>query len=388
MKKYVIITGGQLENKGAQAMTFITVTQAKRLFPDCDVVLLSNYDANRSSEEKQKYNFIIQRFPSLHFPFEIPLYLYGPTQKEFKDLFRNAVCLFDISGYRLGSNWGIKKTLTYCGSILLAKRFHVPVYIMPQSFGPFRYREYFGVFHHSVMRIIRKALSYSKVIMARENDGKKLLEEKFGLTNVVKTSDMVLQSPPADPAAVYRMLPSLRTIDVEKDSVALIPNSKNNQYGDADKVYRLYNRIIGFLLDNGKRVYLIYHSINDKEICAKLKNTFAENDRVVLIDQELSCIEYSMNISKFDYIIASRYHSIIHAYKERVPALIIGWAIKYQDLASDFHQDQFCVNVAELNEDEIIKRLSVLNSEFREQSAVIGEGLKAMEQHNVFDYIG
>lgn len=35
MKKYILVTGGELRNKGAQAMTFITVDQIAKKFSEC-----------------------------------------------------------------------------------------------------------------------------------------------------------------------------------------------------------------------------------------------------------------------------------------------------------------------------------------------------------------
>ena len=37
----IIITGGELFNKGAQAMTFVTVNELKKRFPDHQIYLLS-----------------------------------------------------------------------------------------------------------------------------------------------------------------------------------------------------------------------------------------------------------------------------------------------------------------------------------------------------------
>ena len=45
---YILITGGNLINKGAQAMTFIAVDEIKRRFPDREVVVISDVDAARS----------------------------------------------------------------------------------------------------------------------------------------------------------------------------------------------------------------------------------------------------------------------------------------------------------------------------------------------------
>ena len=64
MSRYVLITGGELQNKGAQAMTFITVSEVKKRFPDRKIVLLSTVDYKRTAEEKDNYAFDILPFPS------------------------------------------------------------------------------------------------------------------------------------------------------------------------------------------------------------------------------------------------------------------------------------------------------------------------------------
>ena len=53
----IIITGGELFNKGAQAMTFVTVSELKKRFPNHKIILLSEMDKRRPKEEKAKYAF-------------------------------------------------------------------------------------------------------------------------------------------------------------------------------------------------------------------------------------------------------------------------------------------------------------------------------------------
>ena len=61
------------------------------------------------------------------------------------------------------------------------------------------------------------------------------------------------------------------------------------------------------------------------------------------------------NIFKnFDFVIASRYHSIIHGYEVGVPAVIIGWAEKYHELANLFEQEEFIFDTREkINLDDL-----------------------------------
>ena len=53
----IIITGGELFNKGAQAMTFVAVDELRKRFPEHEVCLLSEMDLERPEEERRKYAF-------------------------------------------------------------------------------------------------------------------------------------------------------------------------------------------------------------------------------------------------------------------------------------------------------------------------------------------
>ena len=49
----IIVTGGELFNKGAQAMTFIAVSELRRRFPNHEIFLLSEMDFARPQAEKE-----------------------------------------------------------------------------------------------------------------------------------------------------------------------------------------------------------------------------------------------------------------------------------------------------------------------------------------------
>ena len=53
----IIITGGELFNKGAQAMTFVAVDELKKRFPEHEIYLLSEMDLERPKAEREQYAF-------------------------------------------------------------------------------------------------------------------------------------------------------------------------------------------------------------------------------------------------------------------------------------------------------------------------------------------
>ena len=50
---------------------------------------------------------------------------------------KNLDAVIDISGFSPGSKWANRVPFWYLDKISLARKYHVPIYLMPQSFGSF-----------------------------------------------------------------------------------------------------------------------------------------------------------------------------------------------------------------------------------------------------------
>lgn len=392
MQKYVIVFGGELKNKGAQAMSFITVDEVAKRHPECRVVLVSAQDYVRDEAEKANYKFEIlpflniKRVLALSSPFKKLVFKQDDLYQKYSNIIQNTIAVIDISGYALGSDWGATIATRIMLRVLLAKHNKIPYYFMPQSFGPFDFK---GKQAPLANFMIKHYMKYPKVIYAREQAGKILLEEKYKLKNVKKSFDLVLQNKGIDEKNVYEKVPPIYLEEIADNSVAIIPNSKNIKFGDGKELNLCYKEIINFLLEQEKNVYFVYHAIEDLEVCKQIKNEFFKEDsRIKIVEKELSCIEFDKIVSKFDYVIASRYHSIVHAYKESVPAVIFGWAIKYCELSSAFNQQQYQFDVRrKLNVSEILSKLRHMDENYKEESKTIKNILVDIQKDNVFDVI-
>lgn len=394
MKKYIIITGGELKNKGAQAMSFVTIDEMKRRYPECEVVLFSWMDYKRSEDEKNNYKFRILPFPGFGESLSLCTGLLkkrylrrenGKAFAEYKSIFENAAMLLDISGFSLGSKWPDAANKDYIRRLRLAKHFKIPVYLMPQSFGPFDYE---GKNAKKINKWIKKYLSTAKLVMAREYEGAQLLRDNYCLGNVIKTPDLVLQNKEIDLNNIYKQIPRKKNVVLEH-SVAIIPNFKNRVFGDEKKLLELYDSIISLLLEKDYNVYFIYHAIEDLAICKQIKETFFPNcERVILIEDELSCVDFDEVVGNFDFIIGSRYHSVVHAYKRGVPAVVLGWATKYQELTRALCQEQYCFSVEnDIIYGEITEKVSQLCDRFRDESSIISAKVSDIQKENVYDLI-
>jgi coenzyme F420-reducing hydrogenase beta subunit/polysaccharide pyruvyl transferase WcaK-like protein len=372
IRKNIIIFGGELSNKGAQAMTFSVVDQLKLKYPDKEIFLFSKKDYERSEMDKSQYRFRI-------LPCEIGTLcnlIYGKRmidlhdissnqtiEKKIKEVIDSAAFCIDISGYSLSSQFskkskmkGILVQYKYLMRIMLAKKFSIPFFTLPQSFGPFDYSFFEKILLFPIMKQI---LKYPKKIYCREKQGLMDLTH-FTKDNLEREKDIVLLNDGYNVKNIFNDV-KIKKINIPQNSVGIIPNEKVMERTERKRMYDVYKNTIRELLSVGKKVHILRHSQEDLDICIEIKKMFLDNENVVLLIDDLNSIELEQIIKQFDFIIGSRYHSIIHAYKNGIPAIAIGWAIKYEELLKDFKQEKYLFDVRKkLNEKEFYFGLKTL----------------------------
>ena len=391
--KNIIITGGELFNKGAQAMTFITVDEMKKRFPEHRILVLSEMDLQRPKEERAQYAFDFIGWYPLKFAkcqtnHVLKLICLMRNRKELleaEEIYNNTDLMIDISGYALGSNWSEKTCNRYLDHLEFAKAFHIPVYLMPQSFGPFDFK---GKSGKRIEQRIKKLLPTVKTICAREYEGAQELKNQFHLQNVILANDMVVNNHGIDLKNIYLKVPITELPDILPESVAIIPNQRNYAIAGKDAAQQLYLSVINQLLQHNLTIYLLVHSDMDKEICKELKKEFHLENRVILIESEMNCIEFNETVKQFQFVIASRFHAIVHAFKNGVPCIALGWAVKYHDLMKQFEQEQFMMDVRhEISKEHLNKIIQNMIEERDKQSCIIQKKVCELQERDIFEII-
>jgi colanic acid/amylovoran biosynthesis protein len=310
-------------------------------------------DSLRDQEEKNKYTFDITSYSFLD-----KLYLAGGfykviyytylfiKRKSFannishlsllQSYFHDSDSFLDISGYAFSSKWGFQKSFSYLMNLVICKKFNIKVYLLPQSFGPFNFSNIFYKF--LIVKFMKKYLPYARKIYSRETEGYNFLTP-YSKKNIYKSSDFVLQS-----KNDFNLKNIFANHSIDKTnfkinikSVAIIPNEKIFNYSNVN-LYDIYKSIIQYLVSLNYHVVLIYHSTEDYRICKNIYDSSNQKENISILVKELNCIDLETILGKFDFIIASRYHSIIHSYKMNTPAIVIGWAVKYAELLENFDQ--------------------------------------------------
>ena len=388
----IIITGGGMVNKGAQAMTLIAVHELRRRFPDHRIFLYSPVDLANKNLDKLQFAFDFTGW----YPMKFARCQHKPLQRmlcllrsraellEAETIYRNTEFIVDISGYALGSNWSDKVCNDFLDILEFAGDFGIPVYLMPQSFGPFD----FSTDRQALDSRIRKLLPAVKMIFAREQEGYDALTKTYGLTNVRLATDLVLGSKGIDLKNVFKVLPEIKLPEITENSVAVIPNSMNASVSSEEAVVAVYTEVVEKLLSLEKTVYLLSHSTMDAALCRTLKARFENQDTVILLEQDFSCLEFNELVQKFRYLVASRFHSIVHAYKNGIPCIALGWATKYHDLLKLFGQERYVFDVrSSTGTAQMLDAIAQMDGCYAEEADRIRRGLVDVQQENVFDVL-
>ncbi|MFS0724087.1 polysaccharide pyruvyl transferase family protein [Paenibacillus sp. 1P07SE] len=385
----IIIVGGQMENKGAQAMTFTVINEIRKRYPGKEIYV-------NCQDPDKNYNFNLLRI-GRKLKLEMIGGLYGMLGKvlpkasnvnvnrqEMEALLGDTDLMIDISGFALSSQFSFRHSLNYMANIMLAKKYNVPMVLMSQSFGPFDYK---GIDKLIIPPLIRKHISYPKRIYAREFEGQRYMSQ-YTKDNLHKSVDIVLQGSEFNIDHLFRpgTYQTGAGVAVKPDSVAIIPNVKTMKYGTREEMLSLYQKMVDQLLLKGKHIYLLRHSTEDLEICKEIKGRYPEQERVVLLEKEYDCIEIHHILNQFDFIVGSRYHSIIHAYKNGIPVLALGWATKYKELLGIFGQSDYIFDVRNLEHAErsIGLALTQMIDRRDEEAAKIRAKMEELQEVNIF----
>lgn len=399
-KSVIVIVGGNFQNKGAQSMLFVTVSEIKKRNPNADIYFATweKPDLSNYTFSSVFYNMNAQKIALGEKSILFTEALKNPLRKllgrktvslrdlsAYRKLLKKADCIIDISGFELSSEENRNGNLFYLNNIRLARKNNIPIILMPQSFGPFDY----GEDCRDILSQIPELMRYPKRVFTREKAGAEALQA-LEITDTLYSPDLVLQNNRTDLSLIFKTIPEIRVPQIEKNSVAIIPNHHCFSGENKTPVFEIYRELIALLRKESKNVYLFRHASEDLAICRELKAMFAEDENVVLLTEDFSGLEYSELIKQFEFAVCSRYHGVVHAYRNGIPCIVVGWAAKYRELAEITAQESYCYLMDSLlqNTEKLTESVSYLSHNYAKESETIKERIQEIQKTSVFDSLG
>ena len=396
MGKKILVVGGSFKDKGSQSKLFVVTDMLKKRFNDCQVYFACNGEQYNESDyrfikvpyTRQYQDLILGKGTSIltNISQMIRKKDDGSTI-DIRKLFSLIDLIIDISDLILTDRSTLAEHKSYLDTIRIAKKFNIPMILMPQSFGPFKD---YSLDNMDIVKEMMDLLFYPKAVYAREEDGYDELMGYFGLDNLRRSADLVLQTKDLNITNVCSPLYTPNIPDIkEGNNVAVIPNNHYFTKKLLNHSYAFYFRLIEKLIESKKEVYLFCFSSSDLEICKKIAAMFPYNDHVHLIEQEFDSIEYDFIIRYFDFVVCSRYHGCVHAYKNLIPGLVLGSTVRYRELAKLMNQENYFIDILSesFNDKPWMDAIDYLVKNRDQERAVIQNRLEEIQSNSCFEIL-
>lgn len=182
------------------------------------------------------------------------------------------------------------------------------------------------------------------LILARESLTYKVLIEK-GLTNV----ELV-----ADPAftMVKEELPLPKGWK-ENDTIGL--NFSPLVMERNPKAMEAIIDLVKYILEETKSVIALTPHVmedgnDDSEILKVLYDMFKDTNRIILLPNNLTAVQYKGYIARMRFFIGARTHATIAAYSNCVPTMVLGYSIKSRGIAKDlFGEEKLVLGINDIS---------------------------------------
>ncbi|ALZ99136.1 polysaccharide pyruvyl transferase family protein [Corynebacterium glutamicum] len=363
MTKTIIIPSCDDGNRGDQALVWQTrqIAQAAGLADECKMITdnlngsvqsqeegigllvpILGHPASRyqpkSNLEYGKMIFLVWGLISLFDGFRSFLLLLKPTRKlaslflneaereTFSEIATSDACFVKGGGFIHSMNSAADSYKAYflLYHVFLAQSLGVPVYVMPNSFGPFG-----GALYQF---IVRRALKRCRVVTSRESISQNMLSG-IGIESE-RFPDLAfgLESEPVEPGALtdFKRIASGRPIVGITARPYRFPGSNDPANSYKSYVFEMANTAKG-LFERGYFPVFVEHvvseGVHEKDIAAieAIVGELEDGQFGVFSNPSLNCRQIKSLYGECDFVIGTRFHSVIFALAEGTPAFAVGY---------------------------------------------------------------
>ena len=278
-------------------------------------------------------------------PYKKMCFFLSEKSKTTLNLYRESKAAFVKGGGFLQSYGGITTfyfIYYHLYPIYLANRMDIPVYIMPNSFGPLD--------GFSAKWQVHKALSKCKHIACRESISYDYMTLIFPDIKFKLTDDLGFYLQP-DKNTDFPLLKSEKMVAITARPYRFPEHNKGNG--------AYYQKYVSSLAEVAKHIYLdgympvfVQHTLaindheDDKRCIDDVCRLLNQGEYQVIENREYNCMQLKQVYSHFQAIIGTRFHSVIFSIASCVPALAIAYGgNKARGIMRDNQLEQYVIDI-------------------------------------------
>jgi colanic acid/amylovoran biosynthesis protein len=330
MTKIIELKGLQFENKGSELMLYSILDKVRNSLENVAFTMgpdLKNRPYKKIVKKDiypkawfQKYGFqigyVLNKFP------QKVTELFGFIKDSQVDI------VFDGSGFTYGDQWPEKNIIQMARYIKKWKKQGTKVVLLPQAFGPFNNKK--------IKPYLNSIVKYADKIYPRDKVSYNYITEVVGQKNNIRIyPDFTVLTP--------GILPNkMKTTQL---NAAIIPNSNMIRKTNENKKNNYVPFLVSFIKELKKLDYipflLIHAGKDDQKLATEIENKLREDIQIIKEDDP---IKIKGIIGSCEIVFSSRYHGLINALSQGVPAIGTSWSHKYKELFNFYEYPEFLLS--------------------------------------------
>ena len=376
------------DNSGDAALLAALIADVKQAFGNVDLVALTMDDIQPSTSFEGvplRASFMYYVFNTIHFRpaklvvsalivtwtlawaiaarmrVRLPL---SPHLKSLCQLYRDADLVVAVGGGYLSGKTGLASTVTLtlmAHPIWLAAILRTPTVIYPQSIGPFGNR--------AQRSLVRHALDSVDLLLVREDISMRVVSEMHVHSEVVRSVDGAF----ALPDVVTQ--PAPKCIERHGKCRPLVGITVRAWLaGEQQTTFeKSVAEVCDYLVREGYYVIFIpqvtsvHHNDDDREVAARVRAFMRLRGNVEVISENLDYLAVRKLCASCDYLIGTRFHSVIFALSGQVPACAIEYEHKTSGIMRDLGLETWVMRIEDVTASELVammKRLIAAREEY------------------------
>lgn len=343
------IRGISFPNKGSHLMLLSIISKLRRFYPDAQLTMSpGRRPGHRDFQDISgagllpKLDLSFRSFDFGHSGRFIP--------KRVREMYglvldREVDVVLDASGFAYSDQWGAAKTKELAVAARSWASRGTKVILMPQAFGPFE--------SPGMKRLVESIVRNSSLVMARDNTSATYLREAVGESwPITKYPDFTMLLEGILPAGM----------EEKQKGVCIVPNARMRDKvdaGAAESYLPFLIRIAKILeAEKASPFLLVHEGLADRVLAEEVVGAVEG----LQITTESDPLKIKGILGASTAVIGSRFHALVNALSQGVPAMATSWSHKYSELLEDygFHDGLLDVRASD---SEIRKKMGLLLDE-------------------------
>lgn len=295
--------------------------------------------------------------------FYTPLPLHTQKSKQGID------ALIDISGYSYHDE-GVERIINVLSGIRSSDKMIYKNYFMPQAWGKFT--------NMASKYWIKKLHAQSTLFYARDEISFTYLRDScIDVQNIRRAPDIAFLFRGSDIAVGAAILSKRGFPPPHRPMIGVVPNvrvyERTAGRGTGNDYLKVLEALVRFSIEKlDVNVVLLPNDCmlpgdnhtDDRFLCSLLYSRLDCADRVLVLTDDHRAEEIKAIIGNLDFLISSRFHSLVFALSQSVPVLALGWSHKYPELLSLFGLERYLISHETIH---MHNSLDLLQSAWREK---------------------